>query len=160
MLQHSGKVFFRVSAIDRKVNGNPTVYLDIFERDSNRLIGQMRYNNDPLYSKNSKDVRMAFDVMKTSMISPINGGSQLLEDIIVGGILWLIKDNHYTYDFVPTVYMVVHLYEQDEKIMTDINSKTFEVLSKIGAKIGEKNMWKISAEDINYTFVEEVINRH
>lgn len=49
MLQHSGKVFFRVSTIDREEGRNPKVYLDIFERDSQRLIGQMRFNSDPIY---------------------------------------------------------------------------------------------------------------
>ena len=36
MLQHSGKVFFRVATIDRVEGHNPKVYLDIYERDSQR----------------------------------------------------------------------------------------------------------------------------
>lgn len=159
MLQHSGKVFFRVSAIDRVEGQNPKVYLDIFERDSQRLIGQMRFNFDPTYSKKKEDIRMAFDVLKTSMISPINGGSQLLEDIIVGGILWVMKDNHYTYSFVPNVYMVIHPYEQDEAIMKDINAKTLEILRDIGAK-DENGMKKISEGNIKFDYVARIINRY
>ena len=159
MLQHSGKVFFRVSTIDRVEGQNPKVYLDIFERDSQRLIGQMRFNFDPTYSKKKEDIRMAFDVLKTSMISPVNGGSQLLEDIVVGGILWLIKDNHYTYPFVPNVYMVIHSYVEDEKVMKDINHKIIEILLKIGAEKND-NMVKISEKEIGYDYVAQIINRY
>ena len=159
MLQHSGKVFFRVSTIDRVEGQNPKVYLDIFERDSQRLIGQMRFNFDPTYLKKKEDIRMAFDVLKTSMISPVNGGSQMLEDIIVGGILWVIKDNHYTYPFVPNVYMAVHSYAQDEPAMKDINHKIFEILGNIGAK-HENNMVKISEKDIRFDYVARIINRY
>ena len=159
MLQHSGKVFFRVASIDRVEGQNPKVYLDIYERDSQRLIGQMRFNFDPTYSKKKEDIRMAFDVLKTSMISPVNGGSQLLEDIVVGGILWLIKDNHYTYSFVPNVYMVVHSYEQDEPVMKDINSKIFQILGNIGAK-QDGNMMKILEKDIRFDYVAQIINRY
>ena len=102
---------------------------------------------------------MAFDVLKTSMISPVNGGSQMLEDIIVGGILWVIKDNHYTYPFVPNVYMVVHSYAQDEPAMKDINHKIFEILGNIGAK-HENNMVKISEKDIRFDYVARIINRY
>lgn len=158
MLQHSGKVFFRVATIDRAEGQNPKVYLDLYERDSQRLIGQMRFNFDPTYSKKKEDIRMAFDVLKPEMISPINGGSKLLEDIVVGGVLWLMKDNHYTFSFIPNVYMVVHSYEQDEKIMEDINAKILEVLKNVGAK-KENSMMKISEKDINFDFVSRIINR-
>lgn len=160
MLQHSGKIFFRVATIDRVEGQNPKVYLDIYERDNQRLIGQMRFNADPTYSKKKEDIRMSFDVLKTSMISPINGGSQLLEDIIVGGILWLIKDNHYTYPFVPKVYMVIHSYEQDEPIMRDINSLSLEILKKLGAIVYEKHLIKIEAKCINFDYVSKIINRY
>lgn len=159
MLQHSGKAFFRVATIDRVEGENPKVYLDIYERDSQRLIGQMRFNFDPTYSKKKENIRMAFDVLKTSMISPINGGSQLLEDIVVGGILWLMKDNHYTYPYIPNVYMVIHSYEQDEAIMKDINSKILEILRKIGAK-KENDMMKIAEENIDFQYVSSIINRY
>ena len=159
MLQHSGKVFFRVAAIDRAEWQNPKVYLDIYERDSQQLIGQMRFNFNPRYSKKKEDIRMEFDVLKTSMISPINGGSQLLEDIVVGGILWAIKDNHYTYSFVPNIYMVIHSYDQDEPIMRDINHKIRETLSNIGA-ISEGSMIKISEDKIKYNYVAKIINRY
>lgn len=160
MLQHSGKIFFRVSTIDRGENNIPKIYLDIYERESQRLIGQVRYNFDPNYSKRKEDIRMAFDVLRPAMIAPINGGAQLLEDIIVGGVLWLIKDNHYTYPFIPKVYMVIHSYNEDEKVMKDINSKTVEVLAKIGAISSEKNMMKISEDNINFDYVRGIINRH
>lgn len=159
MLQHSGKAFFRVATIDRVEGQNPKVYLDIYERDSQRLIGQMRFNFDPRYSKKKEDIRMAFDVLKTSMISPLNGGSQLLEDIVVGGILWVMKDNHYTYPFVPNVYMVVHSYEQDEPAMKDINHKILEILGNIGAG-ADGNMVKISEKDIRFDYVTRIINRY
>lgn len=159
MLQHSGKIFFRVATIDRVEGQNPKVYLDIYERDSQRLIGQMRFNFDPTYSKKKEDIRMAFDVLKTSMISPVNGGSQLLEDIIVGGILWVMKDNHYTYPFVPNVYMVIHSYAEDEKVMKDINHKIFEILLNIGAE-KNGNMVKISENEIRYDYVAQIINRY
>lgn len=97
MLQHSGKVFFRVATIDRAEGHNPKVYLDIYERDSQRLIGQIRFNSDPTYSKKKENIRMSFDVLKPSMISPLNGGSQLLEDIVVGGILWMIKEGLWSF---------------------------------------------------------------
>lgn len=159
MLQHSGKVFFRVATIDREKGQNPKVYLDIFERDSQRLIGQIRFNFDPTYSKKPEDIRMSFDVLKPSMIAPINGGSQLLEDIVVGGILWVTRDNHYTYPFVPNVYMAIHSYDQDEAIMQDINVKTLEVLRNIGAK-EENNMMKITEKDIKFDYVARIINRY
>lgn len=159
MLQHSGKIFFRVATIDRVEGQNPKVYLDIYERDSQRLIGQMRFNFDPTYSKKKEDIRMAFDVLKTSMISPVNGGSQLLEDIVVGGILWVMKDNHYTYPFVPNVYMVVHSYVQDEPVMKDINHKIFEILGNVGARHDGK-MVKISEKDIRFDYVSRIINRY
>lgn len=159
MLQHSGKVFFRVATIDRAEGHNPKVYLDIYERDSQRLIGQIRFNSDPTYSKKKENIRMSFDVLKPSMISPLNGGSQLLEDIVVGGILWMIKDNHYTYSFVPNVYMVIHPYEQDEPVMKDINHKIIEILGNIGAQREDK-MIKISDKDIRYEYVARVINRY
>lgn len=159
MLQHSGKVFFRVSTIDRVEGENPKIYLDIYERDSQRLIGQIRYNFDPNYSNKKEDIRMSFDVLKPATISPLNGGSQLLEDITVGGILWVMKDNHYTYPFIPNVYMAVHSYEQDEKVMKDINSKIQEILGKIGAK-KENHMWKISEKDIRWNYVSQIINRY
>lgn len=159
MLQHSGKTFFRVSTIDRKDGETPKIYLDIYERDSQRLIGQIRYNADPLYSQKKEEIRMAFDVLKPSMISPVNGGSQLLEDIIVGGILWVMKDNHYTYSFKPKVYMVIHSYEQDEPVMEDINHKATEILAKVGAK-KERDMWIISEENVRWAYVYRIINRY
>ena len=162
MLQYSGKVFFRVAAIDRKQNSNPTVFLDIIERESQRFIGQIRYNFDPRYSKSITEIRMSFDVVINTLIAPIRGGEERLEDIVVGGMLWLMKDNHYTYDFVPKVYMVVHSYEQDESIVKDINNKIIEILFKLGAQqcVTERAMLEVKAEDIDYTYVERIINRY
>ena len=160
MIQHSRKVFFIVATNDREEGAhNPKVYLDIYARDSQRLIGQIRFNSDPTYSKKRENIRMSFDVLKPAMISPLNGGSQLLEDIVVGGILWMIKDNHYTFPFIPNVYMVIHPYEQDEAVMKDINNKIFEILGNVGAKC-EGNLIKISANDIRYEYVSRIINRY
>lgn len=162
MLQHSGKVFFRVAAIDRKQGSNPTVFLDIIERESQRFIGQIRYNFDPRYSKSASKIRMSFDVVINTLIAPIRGGEERLEDIIVGGMLWLIKDNHYTYNFVPDVYMVVHTYEQDEPEMKDINNKIIDILFKLGAKKSQaqKGMIELESGKIDYSYVEKVINRY
>lgn len=161
MLQHTGKVFFRVATIDREEGESPRIYLDIYERDNyDRYIGQMRFNNDPTYSDEKEDIRMSFDVMDASEIAPLKGGSQLLEDIVVGGILWLQMDNHYIYKFVPKLYMVVHSYKQDEKDMEDINNKIKEILHKIGAKEEyDGGMISLLKEDINLDYASKFINR-
>ncbi len=161
MLQHSGKAFFKVAAIDRMEGKIPTIYLDIYDRDKEKLIGQIRFNFDPTYSTEKRDIRMAFDVVKLREISPLSGGYNLLEDIIVGGILWVMMDNHYIFDFTPNVYMVVHSYDQDEAVMKDINELTEQVLYNIGAKrIKFKTMWKLEKENMKFDYVQKIINRH
>lgn len=71
----------------------------------------------------------------------------------------MIKDNHYTFPFIPNVYMVIHPYEQDEAVMKDINNKIFEILGNVGAKC-EGNLIKISANDIRFEYVSRIINRY
>lgn len=147
MLQHLGNVFFTVSNIDRKDNINvPTIYVNIFNRTTKEMIGQMRFNNDIKYSKNAKDIRMAFDVFNPQEIDPCR--SSLLEDIVVGGFVWLTMDNHYTYPFHPRPYMVIHNYIEDTDLQRMINSKTISILQELECTKGE-------ADDKMYIFSKE-----
>lgn len=99
MLQHLGNIFFKVSEIDRKQNHTvPTIYLDIYNKNTKQIMGQIRFNHDPNYSKVDKEIRMAFDVFDQNDIDPLR--TSLLEDIIVGGFVWITMDNHYTYNSV------------------------------------------------------------
>ncbi len=148
MLHHMGNVFFTVEEIDRKDNNHnvPTIYLNIYNRTTRRIIGAMRFNHDPNYSKVFKHIRMAFDVFDPEDIDPTK--SNLLEDIIVGGFIWITRDNHYTYNFHPRPYMVVHNYDEDRDIMKMINAKTISILQSLDCKKGEgdENMYIFSRE--------------
>ena len=147
MLQHLGNVFFTVEEIDRKDNHNvPTIYLNIYNRTTRQIIGVMRFNHDPNYSKLAKHIRMSFDVFDPKELDPI--ANTLLEDIIIGGFIWLTLDNHYTYNFHPRPYMVVHDYKEDSDLMKIINAKTVQILQSLECKKGEtdENMYIFSRE--------------
>lgn len=147
MLQHLNNVFFKVATIDRKQNHDvPTVYLDLYDRRERKIIGQIRFNHDPLYSKNSKYIRMSFDVFEIKDLDPTY--TTYLEDIIVGGFLWITMDNHYTYPFHPRPYMVVHNYKEDPELMKLINQKEISILQNLKCKHGEadENMYIFSRE--------------
>ncbi len=145
MLQHLGNVFFKVQVIDRK-SEVPTIYLDLYRRDNKQFLGQMRFNHDPLYSKKSNEIRMAFDVFDPHELDPST--SSLLEDIIVGGFIWITRDNHYTYSFHPRPYMTVHDYQEDSDLMRMINAATRNILVNLGCEVGgaDQNMFIFSKE--------------
>ena len=148
MLQHLGNIFFKVSEIDRKQNHTvPTIYLDIYNKNTKQIMGQIRFNHDPNYSKVDKEIRMAFDVFDQNDIDPLR--TSLLEDIIVGGFVWITMDNHYTYNFHPRPYMVVHNYREDTELMKTINAKTIHILQSLECKKGEgdANMYIFSKEN-------------
>ena len=91
MLQHCGKVFFKVSAIDRK-GDVPTIFLDVIEKSSRTFIGQIRYNNDAHYENQHEYIRMAFDVVDPRLLDPTRNSS-LLEDIVVPEIMKIINSS-------------------------------------------------------------------
>lgn len=159
MLQHCGKVFFKVSTIDRK-GDVPTIFLDIIEKSSRTLIGQVRYNHDSNYEKQREYVRMAFDVVDPRLLDPTRDSS-LLEDIVVGGMIWLTMDPHRTYDFRPIVYMAVHPYDADPEIMKIINASTINILTKLGCTTNsEKGTWSFSRIDSSsQKYISSIINR-
>lgn len=159
MLQHCGKVFFKVSTIDRK-GEVPTIFLDIIEKSSRTLIGQIRYNHDSNYEKPREYVRMAFDVVDPRLLDPTRNSS-LLEDIVVGGMIWLTMDPHRTYDFRPVVYMAVHPYDADPEIMKIINSATIDILTKLGCEADiEKGIWSFSQiNSSSEKYISSIINR-
>lgn len=157
MLQHCGKIFFRVATIDRK-NGVPTIFLDVLERRTGNFIGQIRFNHDSNYAKEYDFIRMSFDVMLPFMADP-STNANYLEDIIVGGIVWLTKDNHRTYQFTPNVYVVVHSYDSDTAIMQPINQKTIEILKKLDCESSDEVTWTFSSKkNHNYSYIFERIN--
>ena len=157
MLQHCGKVFFRVVAIDRK-NDVPTIFLDVLERRTGNFIGQVRFNHDSNYAAEYDSIRMSFDVMLPFMVDPAISANYL-EDIIVGGIVWLTKDNHRTYRFTPNIYMVVHSYDGDPAFMQSVNEKTIEVLKKLDCESKDGVTWIFSnKKNHNYSYIFETVN--
>lgn len=158
MLQHCGKIFLRVAAIDRK-NDVPTIFIDIIDKSSRKFMGQIRFNHDSNYDRGFDCVRMSFDVCDTHDIDPSNP-SNILEDIVVGGIVWLTTDNHRTYRFVPKVYMAVHHYEGDPYIMQSINQETNRILEKLGfIHNSDMGTWSYSSINLNHQYLFSVINR-
>lgn len=158
MLQHCGKIFLKVSAIDRK-SDVPTIFIDIIDRKSRKFIGQIRFNHDSNYVGPYDCIRMSFDVCDTYDIDPSNP-SNILEDIIVGGIVWLTTDNHRTYRFVPKVYMAVHAYEDDPAVMKSINNKTIQILKNLGCINDASNgTWSSSNVTLNHQYIFSVVNR-
>ncbi len=158
MLQHLGNVFFTVQAIDRKDNHNvPTIYLNIYNKTTRQILGTMRFNHDPNYSKVFKHIRMSFDLFDPNDIDPSR--NNMLEDIIIGGFVWITMDNHYTYNFHPRPYMVVHDYKEDSDIMKMINIKTINILQSLDCKKGEsdKNMYIFSREMTTHYLSEKLI---
>ena len=84
--------FFELQSVDRGIRECepiPTIYLSIRNAETGKMVGQMRFNRDPVYSE--ENIRMAFNMMDTSFIDPetLEGGSRL-EELVVGGI-WLSK---------------------------------------------------------------------
>lgn len=150
MLQYLDTIYLKVATIDRRndsmhFNYPPTVFLDIWDRRelSPTLIGQIRFNLDPTYSKKPSEIRMSFNVFNIDLIDPIKN-PKLLEDIIVGGFLWITLDNHYTYDFHPNPYMVIHSYKEDNIKMESINSKVMSILSSLKCEKRENNIYVFS----------------
>lgn len=161
MLQHCGKVFFKVATIDRKKDSpTPTIYLDVIERSSSRFLGQIRYNHDPNYDKSPHGIRMAFDVVDPRLLDP-SRSSSLLEDIIVGGMIWLTMDPHRTYDFRPKVYMSIHSYDADPDIMKIINQATLDILTKLECTKDESSdFWTFSKITPSaQEYISSIINR-
>lgn len=159
MLQHLGNVFFTVSEIDRKDNHNvPTIYLNIYNRTTRQIIGLLRFNHDHKYSKNAQEIRMAFDVFDPKELDPCT--SNLLEDIIVGGFVWITMDNHYTYSFYPRPYMVIHNYKEDSDLMQMINAKSISILQELGCEKGtnDDNMYVFS-KDITSRYLSDILSR-
>lgn len=103
---------------------------------------------------------MAFDVVDPRLLDPTRNSS-FLEDIVVGGMIWLTMDPHRTYDFRPIVYMAVHTYDADPDIMKIINSSTIDILTKLGCKVDdEKGIWYFSQTDSSsQKYVSSIINR-
>jgi hypothetical protein len=161
MLHHLGNVFFVTESIDRKPNHTvPTVNLTIYNRTTRQIIGALRFNHDPNYSKNSKEIRMQFDAFDPKDLDPC--ASSILEDIIVGGFVWITRDNHYTYDFHPRPYMVVHNYDEDPDLMKIINAKTIQILKDLKCKKGDadENMYIFSKEFTSPYLSEKLARNH
>ncbi len=155
MLQHLGNVFFTLAAIDRKADEEvPTIFLNILNRSSGKVIGQMRFNKDPLYSSANDEIRMAFDVLDPNLLDPIS--STILEDIVVGGMVWCSMDNHYLFPYKMKPYMVIHNYPEDPELMQIINSRILNILSELKCTKGaaDDNMY-ICLPDLSNSFLSE-----
>ena len=124
-----------------------TVYLNVHDRSGGDLkfIGQMRFNFDPLYSKNPTEIRMSFNSYDVSYLDPL--GKNLLEDIIVAGFLWITLDNHYTYSFQPKPYMVIHDYSEDSDKMHMINAAARDILIRLQCDRRENNIYVFSKDN-------------
>ena len=147
MLQYLNNIYLQVVSVQSKPAPKPsTVYLNIHDRSNKdlKLIGQMRFNFDPNYSKNPQEIRMSFNSYDNSFFDPL--GKNLLEDIIVAGFLWITLDNHYTYDFQPKPYMVIHDYNEDSELMRTINSAARNILTNLECEKRENNMYVFSKE--------------
>lgn len=158
MLQYLNTVYLKVATIDRKDPKPPTVFLDIYDRRESNLkfIGQIRFNFDPTYAKNNREIRMSFNVVNTDLIDPMKD-SNLLEDIIVAGFLWITLDNHYTYDFQPKPYMVIHKYKEDAENMSLINSKIMNILSELKCEMRTNYMYVFS-KDTTSKYLSEILS--
>lgn len=147
MLQYVNNIYLQVVSVQSKKEPiPPTVHLNIHERNNGelKLIGQMRFNFDPSYSKNREELRMSFNSHDISYLDPL--GKNLLEDIIVAGFLWVTLDNHYTYDFYPKPYMVIHDYTEDSDKMGTINSAARHILTKLECDKKENNIYVFSKD--------------
>jgi len=154
MLQYLNDVYLKLACVDRKEYTPPTVYLDIYKRNSTNVgctfIGQIRFNFDSNYSSLKEEIRMAFNVFDASLIDPVK--SNLLEDIIVAGFLWITLDNHYIYDFNPKPYMVIHDYKEDVDNMKFINKKAISILKSLKCKENDNDMF-IFSKDITSEYL-------
>ena len=158
MLQHFGTVFFTVTSIDRKEGGTPpTVFLNVYSRTSRELIGVIRFTYDPNYSKKREHIRMAFDVIDLKDIDP--SYNNVLEDIIIGGFIWLTMDNHYTYPFHPQPYMVVNTYNEDPEIMQMVNAKVISILKEIGLQSCEYDKMYIFSKEVTRNILSNKLRK-
>ena len=74
MLQYLNNIYLNVVSVQSKPSNVPsTVYLNIHDRSGGDLkfIGQMRFNFDPLYSKNPTEIRMSFNSYDVSYLDPL-----------------------------------------------------------------------------------------
>jgi len=157
MLQYVNNVYLQMVCIQSKEQPVPsTVYLNIHDRSGTELkfIGQMRFNFDPLYSKNREEIRMSFNVHDVSYLDPHK--ANLLEDIIVAGFLWITLDNHYTYNFHPKPYMVIHDYSEDSDMMKIINSAARNVLTQLECEKRENNIYLFSKDNTSKYLLEKL----
>ena len=146
------------------IEGRQGLYVSL--KVNGRNAGQLRYNYDSTYSENEKSLRVSYDVSNIDMILPISSDKrQLLEDIIVGCMIWPIKDNNHIWKNIPgeplKVYMIVHSYKEDNMKMAAINAATVNILKSLGAKESEryKDKWYITEADMNNGLITEVISR-
>lgn len=154
MLSSIGKVYFQVvSVIRNRKDEIPTIYLNILNSQTGEMLGQMRFNEDPNYLKGY--IRMAFNVRDSELINPSSQEKcDLLEEIVVGGLIWISMDNHY---FVPKgvlPYMVVHSYPEDNSLMDMINLKIINILSDYGCNREAKDGWVFSPSKGNFKISE------
>ncbi len=156
MLQHLEKVYLKVAVIDRKNPQPPTVFLDIYNRKEKTIIGQIRFNFDPNYSNKKEYIRMSFNVVDRSLIDPMR--TDILEDIITAGFLWITLDNHYTYDFHPKPYMVIHNYEQDSQETALINSKIMSILTALECECEKEAMYVFSKDRTSKYLLKKLAN--
>ena len=157
MLQYLNNIYLQVISVQSKPANTPsTVYLNIHDRSNGDLkfIGQMRFNFDPLYSKNREEIRMSFNTPDVNNFDPL--GKNLLEDIIVAGFLWITLDNHYTYDFYPKPYMVIHDYSQDSDKMKIINSAARDVLTKLECEKRDNNIYVFSKDNTSKYLLDKL----
>lgn len=163
MLHHFGKVFMEVGN-PITIEGHQGLYVSL--KVDGRNAGQIRYNYDSTYSEHDKSLRVSYDVSDINMIVPIvSDNRQLLEDIIVGSMIWPIKDNNHIWKNSPgeplKVYMIVHGYQEDNVKMAEINAATINILRNLGAKESTKykDKWSLTEADMNSKLIAEVIKR-
>lgn len=164
MLQHSGKVFLDVTTFS--TGDIPTVYCNIMavENEELKLIGQARFNYDKHYSKSANEIRVSFDIPLPFLnkVSPVNGGNELLKEIVISLFVFMLKDNHQLYEKVKDnlkAFMVVHSYDQDLPVMNDINAAIAHILKELGARARNCDEWILSSETFNYDYIASVNKR-
>lgn len=164
MLHHFGKVFFEVGN-PISIEGHIGLYVSL--KANGRNAGQVRYNYDSNYSLSASSLRVSYDVSDINSILPTTfEGMQLLEDLVVGCMIWPIKDNNHIWknslNREPLkVYMMVHGYKEDNPKMGAINVGTVDILQRLGAResLEYKDKWYITEAIMNNELIAEVIGR-
>lgn len=149
----------------------PDYYFNIFEVvNSNKceLKGQIRYNFDPMYSKeDSNEIRISFDIPSPFLkwITPTQGGGTNLENLVAAAVLIPLRDNNTLFysdkNKKPSIVVVVHSYTTDKKEFAEINAQIREVLIKLGAveRSEQKDVFIIDTSLLDNEYLNRLLKR-